>query len=67
MDAAIAVVCPRPDQAAHLQRSVFHAATPDYDGLGDRAGVRAVSIGERPYLDPQSHSRRDELGVDRLI
>jgi alpha-ketoglutarate-dependent taurine dioxygenase len=45
-------------------RSTFHAASPDYEG--DRAGVRAVSVGERPYYDPASQSRRDELG-NRLI
>lgn len=55
------------DLAIWDNRSVYHAATPDYDGLGDRAGVRAVSLGERPYHDPNSRSRRDELGVGRLI
>ncbi|EPQ30092.1 uncharacterized protein PFL1_02209 [Pseudozyma flocculosa PF-1] len=55
------------DVAIWDNRSTFHAATPDYEGLGDRAGVRAVSVGEAPYLDPNSWSRRDELGQDRLI
>ena len=44
-------------------RSVYHAATPDYDGLGARTGHRAVGIGERPYLDPNSKSRWEALGL----
>lgn len=55
------------DLAIWDNRSTFHAATPDYDGLGDRGGVRAVSLGERPYFDPNSRSRREELGVGQLI
>lgn len=55
------------DLAIWDNRSTYHAATPDYDGLGHRAGVRAVSIGEKPYFDPASHSRRDELGESQLI
>jgi hypothetical protein len=43
-------------------RSVFHTATFDYDGQGDRFGNRAVGLGERPYLDPSSVSRRTALG-----
>lgn len=35
-------------------RSVFHTATLDYEGYGDRNGVRAVGIGERPYVEPAS-------------
>ena len=55
------------DLAVWDNRSVFHAATPDYDGLGDRAGVRAVSLGEKPFYDPNSTSRREELGEGQLI
>jgi hypothetical protein len=44
-------------QAIWDNRSVFHSATNDYDTLGDRVGHRAVGIGEKPYLDPQSQSR----------
>lgn len=43
-------------------RSVFHSATFDYKGEGDRFGNRAVGIGERPYFDPASTSRRTALG-----
>ncbi|KAK4126555.1 taurine catabolism dioxygenase [Parathielavia appendiculata] len=44
-------------------RSVFHTATFDYlDGqYGERFGNRAVGLGERPYLDPNSTSRREAL------
>lgn len=49
------------DVAIWDNRSVYHAATPDYEGLGERLGHRAVSIGERPYLDVQSKSRLEAL------
>ncbi|EJT78171.1 alpha-ketoglutarate-dependent taurine dioxygenase [Gaeumannomyces tritici R3-111a-1] len=49
------------DIAIWDNRSVFHTATLDYDGQGDRFGNRAVGLGERPYLDPQSKSRRISL------
>ena len=55
------------DLAVWDNRSTYHAATPDYQGLGPRSGVRAVSCGERPYFDPNSRSRRAELGNSRLI
>lgn len=55
------------DLAVWDNRSTYHAATPDYFALGPRGGVRAVSCGERPYFDPNSRSRRDELGNDKLI
>jgi hypothetical protein len=40
---------------------VFHSATFDYEGLGERFGHRAVGIGEAPYLDPNSKSRTEAL------
>lgn len=52
------------DLAIWDNRSVYHAATPDYvfeKGLGERMGSRAVSLGEKPYFDPKSTSRREEL------
>jgi alpha-ketoglutarate-dependent taurine dioxygenase len=52
------------DVAIWDNRSVYHAATPDYvfeEGLGERKGSRAVSLGERPYFDPASKSRREAL------
>ncbi|RAL07908.1 TauD/TfdA dioxygenase family protein [Aspergillus homomorphus CBS 101889] len=49
------------DIAIWDNRSVFHTATFDYEGLGERFGHRAVGIGERPYLDPKSRSRTEVL------
>ena len=49
------------DLAIWDNRSVYHAATPDYEGIGERLGHRAVSLGEKPYLDPQSRSRTEAL------
>ncbi|KAF2400139.1 taurine catabolism dioxygenase [Trichodelitschia bisporula] len=51
------------DIAIWDNRSVFHTATFDYDGQGDRFGNRAVGLGERPYFDPQSTSRREALRI----
>ncbi|KAL1845413.1 hypothetical protein VTK73DRAFT_565 [Phialemonium thermophilum] len=56
------------DLAIWDNRSVYHAATPDYvfeEGLGERTGSRAVSLGEKPYFDPQSSSRREALRKER--
>ena len=33
----------------------------DYEGLGERLGHRAVGLGEKPYFDPESRSRREAL------
>ncbi|EKV10440.1 hypothetical protein PDIG_25760 [Penicillium digitatum PHI26] len=52
------------DLAIWDNRSVYHAATWDYDGLGPRTGHRAVGLGERPYLDPKSIGRREALAKD---
>lgn len=51
------------DVAIWDNRSVYHTATYDYAGLGSRSGQRAVSLGERPYLDKSSKSRREALGL----
>jgi hypothetical protein len=48
-------------------RSVFHCATFDFDGFGDRSGNRAVGVGEVPYFDPNSKSRREDLGIEDTI
>ncbi|KAL2259280.1 hypothetical protein VTK26DRAFT_7106 [Humicola hyalothermophila] len=52
------------DIAIWDNRSVFHTATFDYlDGsYGERFGNRAVGLGEKPYFDPNSTSRRAALG-----
>ncbi|ORY14301.1 hypothetical protein BCR34DRAFT_646689 [Clohesyomyces aquaticus] len=49
------------DLAIWDNRSVFHAATNDYDGK--RQGNRVVSLGEKPYFDPSSVSRREALNL----
>jgi alpha-ketoglutarate-dependent taurine dioxygenase len=49
------------DIAIWDNRSVFHTATYDIEGQGERYGVRAVSIGEKPYFDPESKSRTEDL------
>ncbi|KAI1385000.1 taurine catabolism dioxygenase [Hypoxylon trugodes] len=49
------------DLAIWDNRSVFHTATNDYSGK--RQGNRVVSIGEKPYYDPNSKSRREALGL----
>ncbi|KAL7629487.1 hypothetical protein AAE478_001007 [Parahypoxylon ruwenzoriense] len=49
------------DLAVWDNRSVFHTATNDY--VGKRQGNRVVSIGEKPYYDPNSKSRREALGL----
>jgi alpha-ketoglutarate-dependent taurine dioxygenase len=55
------------DLAIWDNRSVYHAATPEFvgdsDTLGERAGSRAVSLGERPYFDPASTGRREALAA----
>ncbi|KAM0706902.1 hypothetical protein Q7P35_006232 [Cladosporium inversicolor] len=49
------------DIAIWDNRSAFHTATFDYEGLGERFGHRAVGIGEAPYLDPNSTLRSESL------
>jgi alpha-ketoglutarate-dependent taurine dioxygenase len=55
------------DLAIWDNRSVYHAATPDYldQDLGERTGQRAVSLGERPYLDARSTGRREGLAAPK--
>jgi len=47
-------------------RSAYHTATFDY-GNERRIGDRVVSLGEKPYLDPKSQSRRDALGLAKAF
>jgi alpha-ketoglutarate-dependent taurine dioxygenase len=53
------------DVAIWDNRSSYHAANPDFfdHDLGERIGHRAVSLGERPYLDLQSTGRREALAA----
>ncbi|KAE8343174.1 hypothetical protein BDV24DRAFT_172941 [Aspergillus arachidicola] len=50
------------DLAIWDNRSVFHTATNDYGGK--RQGNRVVSLGEIPYYDPASTSRREALAAE---
>ncbi|PCH38832.1 taurine catabolism dioxygenase [Wolfiporia cocos MD-104 SS10] len=52
------------DVAIWSNTSTFHTVTRDY---GDelRQGDRVVSLGEKPYFDPASKSRREALGLKR--
>ncbi|KAG6906906.1 hypothetical protein DXG01_011461 [Tephrocybe rancida] len=54
------------DVAIWDNRATLHTATHDF---GDqlRQGNRVVSIGERPYFDPNSKSRRAVLGNTRQV
>ncbi|KAJ7853707.1 hypothetical protein B0H14DRAFT_781406 [Mycena olivaceomarginata] len=49
------------DVAIWDNRCTFHTATNDYTGR--RMGSRVVSIGEKPYFDPNSKSRRAVLNA----
>ncbi|RYP78977.1 hypothetical protein DL770_006772 [Monosporascus sp. CRB-9-2] len=56
------------DLATWDNRSVYHAATSDYifDNLGERTGSGAVGLGERPYFNSQSTTRREALAAQAL-
>ncbi|KAK1215836.1 hypothetical protein PQX77_021537 [Marasmius sp. AFHP31] len=49
------------DVAIWDNRSSFHTATNDYEA--DRQGNRVVSLGEKPFFDAKSKSRRAALGA----
>ncbi|KAK5685246.1 hypothetical protein LTS10_003323 [Elasticomyces elasticus] len=55
------------DIAIWDNRSVFHNATLDYQFIGDRRGNRAVGVGERPFFDPKSLSRREALEAEGVV
>lgn len=56
------------DLAIWDNRSVYHAATPDYhEAFGEREGSRAVSLGERPYFDPLSTGRKEALAKEGVL
>ncbi|CCO33361.1 hypothetical protein BN14_07436 [Rhizoctonia solani AG-1 IB] len=50
------------DVAIWDNRSNYHTATYDYERVL-RVGDRVVSLGEKPYFDPKSKSRREYLGA----
>lgn len=43
---------------------MVHNATMDYDDHGERYGYRVCGIGEKPYFDPNSKSRREALELE---
>lgn len=43
-------------------RTTNHSGTFDF-GNQKRTGDRCCSLGEKPYLDPNSRSRKEELGI----
>jgi len=45
-------------------RSTIHTVSYDYEGKGERHGTRVSSLGEKPFFDPKSKSRRETLGLD---
>jgi len=51
------------DIAIWDNRSTFHTATYDIEHQGERYGVRTVSIGEKPFFDRESKSRREALAA----
>jgi len=56
------------DLAIWDNRSVYHAATPDYhEVFGERTGSRAVSLGEKPYFDPLSSGRKEALKKEGAV
>ncbi|KAE8365630.1 hypothetical protein BDV27DRAFT_126549 [Aspergillus caelatus] len=58
-DAQIRFKWNKNDMAIWDNRSTWHCATYDYEEA--RAGDRVCSLGEAPYFDPQSKSRREAL------
>lgn len=51
------------DMAIRDKRCLVHTATPDYlyQGLGDRRDSRVLSVGERPYFDPEGKAKSEAL------
>ncbi|KAG9672662.1 putative TfdA family taurine dioxygenase, partial [Aureobasidium melanogenum] len=58
-DAQVRFKWNKNDLAIWDNRSTWHTATYDYEAA--RAGDRVCSLGEKPFLDPASSSRRDAL------
>ncbi|KAL1845144.1 hypothetical protein VTK73DRAFT_1035 [Phialemonium thermophilum] len=60
-DAQVRFKWNKNDLAIWDNRSMFHCAT--YDYMEARTGDRVCSLGEAPYLDPASKSRREALAL----
>lgn len=61
---AAAITCQLTLATAGDNRSTYHTATYDYEEA--RAGDRVCSLGERPYFDAASVSRREALAVAKV-
>lgn len=59
-DAQVRFKWNKNDMAIWDNRSTWHCAT--YDYAEARAGDRVCSLGEAPFFDSQSKSRREALG-----
>ncbi|KAK8129666.1 taurine catabolism dioxygenase [Apiospora kogelbergensis] len=55
----------RNDVAIWDNRCTYHAATYDHDGYGVREGRRVCGVGEKPFFDPKSQSRRVALAAEK--
>jgi len=53
------------DVAIWANSASVHNITRDYDVV--REGNRVVSLGEKPYFDPKSKSRREALGLKKKV
>ncbi|KAF2472719.1 TauD-domain-containing protein [Lindgomyces ingoldianus] len=51
-------------ESKHMMNSVFHTAILDCDDQGNRFGIRAIGIGEKPYFDPILPAPRRGLLLD---
>ncbi|KAJ3190676.1 hypothetical protein HK101_008467 [Irineochytrium annulatum] len=55
------------DVAIWDNRTAYHTATTDFTLAERRVGDRAISVGEKPYYDPASKSRREALGIEPTL
>jgi alpha-ketoglutarate-dependent taurine dioxygenase len=56
----------QPDNLAIWDnRSTFHTASGDVPDGELREGTRSVSLGEKPFFDPNSKSRREDLAAKK--
>jgi hypothetical protein len=47
----------------NITRITIHNASWDYEGSEPRHGTRVTSLAEKPYFDPKSPTRRENLGL----
>jgi alpha-ketoglutarate-dependent taurine dioxygenase len=53
----------KDDVALWDNRSTYHTATSDFEADHLREGTRSISVGEKPFFDPASSSRRAALDI----